>query len=354
MVNLQSVQASNAALRSTISGQVALFVGATSGIAYHTLLEYAKNSSKPRVYIVGRNDTTLSKITAELKALNPEGTFLAIKSEISLLKNVDAACEELKSKEKRLDLLLMCPGYLKIKPICKPPSISCLTVLINNQDNADGLEDTVSLRYYVRARFIQNLLPLLSAPPTSRVVSIHAAGYEGKLNESDLELAHSYSIRAAAIHTATMNTLALAEIAATHPSISCLHIFPSLVLTKSLEDVLVEDWALPLRLLWAYVVLPIAKLFAVTLSESGQRHLFHATSARYKPTAKPGAGVPLQQGMTVAIGEDGREGTGCYILSYDGEPVGDQKLFDEYRKKEMGKKIWQHTEEVFDRVLSKS
>ena len=126
MVTFQSVQASNAALRSTISGQVALFVGTTSGIGYHTLLEYAKNSSMPRVYIVGRNDTTLSKITAELKALNPEGTFLTIKSEISLLKNVDAACAELKSKEKRLDLLFMSPGYIKIKPICNSPNAPCI------------------------------------------------------------------------------------------------------------------------------------------------------------------------------------------------------------------------------------
>ena len=151
-----------------------------------------------------------------------------------------------------------------------------------------------------------------------------------------------------------MNTLALAEIAATHPSISCLHIFPSIVMTKAIGDVFTKDWVLPLRLLWAYVVLPIAKLFTVTLSESGQRHLFHATSARYKPTAKPGAGVPLQQGMTVAKGEDGREGTGCYILNYNGEAIGDQKLFDAYRKKEMGKKIWQHTNEIFDRVLGKT
>ena len=225
-------------------------------------------------------------------------------------------------------------------------------MLIINQDNADGLEDTISLRYYVRARFIQNLLPLLSAPPTSRIVSIHAAGNEGKLNESDLELAHSFSLQAATVHTATMNTLALAEIAATHPSISCLHIFPGIVKTKAL-DIFAEDWVPALRLLWAYVVLPITKVFTVSLSESGQRHLFHATSARYKPTAKPGAGVALPRGITVAKGEDGREGTGCYILNYDGETIGDQKLFDEYRRREMGKKIWQHTDEVFNRVLSK-
>ena len=114
MVSLKTVQASNAALRSTNSGQVTLFVGATSGIAFYTLTEYVRNSSRPKVYIVGRNEATLSKIIADLKKINSEGSFHSIECEISLLKNVDAACEELKSKEKSLDLLLMCPGYLKL------------------------------------------------------------------------------------------------------------------------------------------------------------------------------------------------------------------------------------------------
>lgn len=34
--------------------------------------------------------------------------------EISLLKNVDEACEEFGKEEEYLDLLLMCPGYLKL------------------------------------------------------------------------------------------------------------------------------------------------------------------------------------------------------------------------------------------------
>jgi NADP-dependent 3-hydroxy acid dehydrogenase YdfG len=114
MVKLKSVQESNAALRSTSSGQVAFFVGATSGIAFHTLTEFTRNSNRPKVYIVGRSDAKLFKIIAELETINPEGSYVPIRSEISLLKNVDAACEEYRRKEKRLDLLIMCPGYLKL------------------------------------------------------------------------------------------------------------------------------------------------------------------------------------------------------------------------------------------------
>ena len=122
MVSLKTVLASNAALRSTVSGQVSLWVGATSGIAYHTLLEYVKNSSRPKIYIVGRKDEVLSQILAELKKLNPEGTYLSLKAEVSLLKNVDKACEEVKSKEQSLDLLFICIGYLKLSRVgtCSP------------------------------------------------------------------------------------------------------------------------------------------------------------------------------------------------------------------------------------------
>ena len=222
-------------------------------------------------------------------------------------------------------------------------------------DNADGLEDTISLRYYVRMRFVQNLLPLLSASPSSRIVSIHGGGKEGRLNEDDLELKHSFSVRNAAVHTSTMNTLALAEVASSHPSISCVHVFPGVVITGSFAT-FSEDWYFPLRFLFMWVVLPFAKLFTVSLPESGERHLFHATSARYPPAGvrdPPGAGVALPKGVEVARGWDRREGSGCYVLIWNGETVGDEKLFEEYRKKDMGKRIWEHTQQVFDRVLGK-
>ena len=115
MVSLKVVQESNATIRTTIGpGQVSLFVGATSGIALTTMLEYAKKSASPRIYIVGRGEAKLSGVVQDLEDLNPQGTYIPIRSEISLLKNVDAACNEFQKKEKSLDLLVMCPGYLKL------------------------------------------------------------------------------------------------------------------------------------------------------------------------------------------------------------------------------------------------
>ena len=122
MVSLKLVQQSNATLRSTISGQVSLFVGATSGLGLATLNEYTRHSTRPKVYIVGRNPSKLANIVNELENINPQGIYIPIKSEYSLFKNVDTACEELKQREKSLDLLLMSPGYLKPG---KVPGIIC-------------------------------------------------------------------------------------------------------------------------------------------------------------------------------------------------------------------------------------
>lgn len=201
-------------------------------------------------------------------------------------------------------------------------------------------------------RFIQNLLPLLIAAPTSRIVSIHGAGKEGRLIESDLELRDNFSMRNAAMHTSTMNTLALEEIAASHPTIGCVHVFPGVVITKS-YGILAEDFPAPLRWILVRAAFPVMKRMTASLEEVGQRQLFYATSARYPPRDGQWKGVHLPDGVLIAKGADGKDGSGCYLLGPDGETVGDGKLLEEYRSRQMGKKIWDHTEEVFERVLGK-
>lgn len=98
----------------TSPARVGLFVGATSGIAFDTLMEYTRQSNRPKVYIVGRNNAKLSSAIGDLKKINPQGSYLSIRSDVSLLRNVDAACAEYKGKEEKLDLLVMAPGYLKM------------------------------------------------------------------------------------------------------------------------------------------------------------------------------------------------------------------------------------------------
>jgi hypothetical protein len=65
------------------------------------------------VYIIGRSQEAGDRITSECKALNPDGTFVFLRKETSLLRNVDEVCDELKSKEQVINLLFLSVGTLQ-------------------------------------------------------------------------------------------------------------------------------------------------------------------------------------------------------------------------------------------------
>lgn len=114
MVNIKDIRASNLAFKLSghASNLVAVFVGATSGIGQGTLKQYAKYAQGAKAYIVGRSKSAAQPLLAELKESNPTGTFVFIETEISLIKNVDLVCEEIKAKETKVDILFLSPGFL--------------------------------------------------------------------------------------------------------------------------------------------------------------------------------------------------------------------------------------------------
>ena len=116
MVSLKDVRASNASFKEkAIPGLVALFIGGTSGIGKGTLIQFAKNANAPTVYVVGRSKASATPLLNELEKLNPNGTFTFIETQISLIKNVDRVCEEVKAKEKKLDIIFLSTGYLTLE-----------------------------------------------------------------------------------------------------------------------------------------------------------------------------------------------------------------------------------------------
>ena len=77
-----------------------------------TLKQFAKQTTAPKAYILGRSKKVATPLLDELKASNDAGTFIFLESEISLMRNVDQICDEVKAQEKKVDLLFMSPGYL--------------------------------------------------------------------------------------------------------------------------------------------------------------------------------------------------------------------------------------------------
>jgi NADP-dependent 3-hydroxy acid dehydrogenase YdfG len=115
MVAITAIRASNARVATTLPpGLVGVFVGATSGIGETSLKQFAKHASKPRIYFVGRSQEAGDRILSELKALNPEGSYIFRKADVSLIKVVDEVCLEIKSKEKAINILCLSPGVLQM------------------------------------------------------------------------------------------------------------------------------------------------------------------------------------------------------------------------------------------------
>jgi NADP-dependent 3-hydroxy acid dehydrogenase YdfG len=109
MVSYSEIQESNSLIASRLPGLVAVFIGATSGIGEYTLKQFAIHSNKPRAYFVGQSQEAGDRISSECKVLNPKGEFIFVRADVSLIRNVDDICRDIKSKEKSINILFMSP-----------------------------------------------------------------------------------------------------------------------------------------------------------------------------------------------------------------------------------------------------
>ncbi|KAB8235843.1 putative short-chain dehydrogenases/reductase [Aspergillus alliaceus] len=330
MVGINEVRRSNATLHARNGSFVAVFVGGTSGIGEATAKELTKVIKKPTIHLIGRNAVAGSKILEELKSANPEGTFHFIQSDISLLKNVDEACSEIKQKEKAIDLLFLSTGHLAT----------------SKQNTKEGLENNHALRYYSRMRFVHNLLPLLSASETpARVVTVLGGGQEGKIEEDNLDLQKSWSFMKSTTYAATMNSLAVEHLATLHPSISFVHMFPGIVRTPLMNKTIGP--------IAGSIVGFLSRPMSISSEESGERNVFISTSAAYPPAVprEGNVGVPLVEGLKTSVASTGKVGGGSYILNYKGEDTTNEKVMSGYRAEEFPRKVWVHTLETFKKAF---
>jgi hypothetical protein len=94
-------------------------------------------------------------------------------------------------------------------------------------------------------------------------------------------------------------------------------------------------------------------LIFVPLEESGERHCYLATNARF-PAKEGGAdGVRLSEGDEVAVGVDGESGSGMYSVGKECETGGDdvRELLARLKEQGMVENIWSHTQEEFKRII---
>jgi len=330
MVKYAEVLQSNSKFFSTkaASNLTAVFVGATQGIGLGALRAFAKHTSgsSPSIYIVGRSQKTLDKLTSDISVLNASAKIHPIHAnDLTLVKDAQTAANEIASHAQKVDFLIMSPGYVSTGRVESP----------------EGLDRVQSIRFYARMRFLATLAPLLQKSSSPRVVSVLGAGTEGKIWADDLLLKDHYSLAAAAGAAGSMKALYLEEFSKQpgNDRISLVHTFPGIVGGTGLR---VEGVPWFLQPLLDWVAMPLMKLFGATIEQVGERTLYAATSEK----------LPARSNKSdlAAKGSDGNVGSGFYLLGQDSEPIPGNKQLEELRSKGLGPKVWEHTNEVFTNV----
>ncbi|KAH7355478.1 hypothetical protein BKA66DRAFT_430165 [Pyrenochaeta sp. MPI-SDFR-AT-0127] len=338
MVSLSDVLASNAQITTTLpKGLVAVLAGATNGIGEITLKTLVKYATAPRVYLFARNPASAERVIVECRQLNPQGQYTFIKADLSLIKDADRACEEVKRKEKLVNLVVLSAGELSLQRNLTP----------------EGLLDLLASSTYTRIRIAQNLLPLLSTAARTtalaRVINVAAAGKEGDMITSDIGALNIplYRIRP---HLASLHTLALEKLAEQAPDVSFLHDFPGAVYTN-LHKNAAGFVGFLFRVFFTTVHTLLGNWMFVPIEECGERHVFFATSGRYPPREGKAIGVP-QIGGAIARGSDGNSHSGVYSVGWDGEgpAKGAELALKELRKKGVPDLVWDHFIGEFERV----
>jgi hypothetical protein len=96
----------------------------------------------------------------------------------------------------------------------------------------------------------------------------------------------------------------------------------------------------------------LSTLAFVPLEESGERHLYLATTARFPAKEEGCDGVKVGKGDEIAVGTNGERGSGMYSVGSDCESasVEVRKLLAGLRGKGMVDEVWRHTQDEFKRV----
>jgi NAD(P)-dependent dehydrogenase (short-subunit alcohol dehydrogenase family) len=183
MPSLSEVRAANAQYAPSYV-PTAVFPGGTSGIGRAMAEAFAKQTKgRANIIIIGRNKEAAENIIAGFPSPPPasESGGVVIKHEFiacdaSVMKNVHDTTQELLRCLDKINILVTSVGGLATSRV----------------DTEDGIDASLALRYYARAKFIQELTPLLSkaraAGEDARAMTVHYAARGTEVNLDDLDL----------------------------------------------------------------------------------------------------------------------------------------------------------------------
>lgn len=201
-------------------------------------------------------------------------------------------------------------------------------------------------------RMILLLLPLLEASPiTGHVISVYAGAVDISAAPGELRIGCPpdavYSLHTVRKYTTFMKTFFFETLAEKYAGkLSLVHIYPGLVEGPGFQS---PDMPLWFRVFWQLILKPLTWWYQTTPDDCGDVMLYLATE-RYPAKGINGSGGERTMGG-VGVAKSTRDeiGGGAYSVGQRGD---EQKgvAFEEVRKDDTEKLVWEHTMETFARI----
>ncbi|QYO76497.1 SDR family oxidoreductase [Devosia salina] len=155
----------------SLSGKTAVVTGATGGLGYETARMLAEHGA--RVILAGRNAGKGAKALHDIRVTAPQADVTFEKVDLGSLASVAALNDRLNSAGNPIDILVNNAGVMT------PP---------NRQTTSDGFELQFGTNYLSHFALTARLMPLLTAAPAARVVSLSSlAARQGQIDFDNLQ-----------------------------------------------------------------------------------------------------------------------------------------------------------------------